>query len=81
VTFPAEIVLAIEVEVLAATRATRGRYHDWRERGAPGEPAQVALAVWLGTNGGRIDLAPDLPADVLEVLVADALERVQHTEP
>jgi hypothetical protein len=76
--FASEVTLDVEVEVLEATRAIRGRYSDRPERSEPGEPAQVAIAVWLQGRAPdhRIDLVPWLPADVLEVLTAEALDRL-----
>jgi hypothetical protein len=72
-TFQAEIALDVEVEVLGGHPGTRGR-------GGPepveADPAELELAVWLGQNGGRIDLAPHLPADVLEALRAEASDRL-----
>jgi hypothetical protein len=76
--FASEVTVDVEVEVLEAVRAIPGRYSDRPERSVPTEPEQVALAVWLqGSDPDRrIDLVPWLPADVLEVLTAEALERL-----
>ncbi|HSS56266.1 MAG TPA: hypothetical protein VLK79_16590 [Gaiellales bacterium] len=79
--FDAEITLDVEVEILDATRGTAGRLGDRPERCYQAEPADVSLAVWLGQNGGRVDLGPHLPADVLESLTAEAVERLQDDEP
>lgn len=72
--FASEIVLDVEVEVLGGHPGTRGRTGP---DPVEADPAEVELAVWLGTNGGRIDLAPHLPTDVLEALQADARERLE----
>lgn len=79
--FTSEVTLDVEVEILDATRGTSGRLADRPERSYPAEPADVSLAVWLGQNGGRVDLVPHLPADVLEALAAEAVERLQDDEP
>jgi hypothetical protein len=76
VIFITEIALDVEVEVLDATRATAGRVSDRPERCTPAEPARVELAVRLWREQVWVDLTPALPADVLEALRADALERL-----
>jgi hypothetical protein len=76
VIFTAEIAIDVEVEVLDATRATAGRVSDRPERCTPAEPAGVELAVRLWRDQVWVDLTPALPADVLEALRADALERL-----
>lgn len=75
-TFPAEVTVEVTVEVLEATRGTPGRVGDRPERCAPAEGDQVTLAVWLCQDAARIELTAALPADVLEALAADALERL-----
>jgi hypothetical protein len=70
VTFSSEITAPVTVEVLDATRATRGRYDDAPERCYPSEGDSVELAVKLG----GVDITSALPADVLEALAAEALE-------
>jgi hypothetical protein len=65
-------VLDVVVEVLNATRETPGRYDDRPERCTPAEPAAVELCVRLG----ELDITAALPADVHELLRADALERL-----
>jgi hypothetical protein len=79
--FPSEVTLDVEVEVLEATRATRGRPGARPEESSPAEPAQIALAVWLQGNESdpahRIDLVPWLPVDVLEALTSEALDRLR----
>jgi hypothetical protein len=76
--FASEVTLDVEVEILEATRAIRGRLSDRPERSVPAEPVQVSLAVWLQGRepDHRIDLVPWLPADVLEALTLEALERL-----
>jgi hypothetical protein len=76
VIFTAEIAIDVEVEVLDATRATPGRYADRPERCVPAEPERVELAVRLWRDQVWVDVTPALPADVLEALRADALERL-----
>ena len=71
-TFDSEITAPVTVEVLDATRATRGRYGDAPERCYPSEGDSVALAVTLG----GIDITAALPADVLEALASEALEQL-----
>jgi hypothetical protein len=76
--FASEVTLEVEVEILEAARAVRGRLSDRPEHSVPPEPVQVALAVWLSSEADhRIDLVPWLPADVLEALTAEALERLE----
>jgi hypothetical protein len=77
--FASEVTLDVEVEILEAARAVRGRLSDRPEHSVPPEPVQVALAVWLHSSepDHRIDLVPWLPADVLEALTAEALERLE----
>jgi hypothetical protein len=77
--FTSEVTLDIEVEILEAVRARRGRPSARPEDSYPAEPAQVALAVWLQGRAPdhRIDLVPWLPADVLEALSLEALERLR----
>jgi hypothetical protein len=72
-TFPAEVTVEVTVEVLEATRGTTGRYADQPERCWPSEPDAVELCVRLGT----VDVTAAVPADVLEALAAEALERLQ----
>jgi hypothetical protein len=76
--FASEVTLDVEVEVLEATRARRGRPYARPEDSAPAEPEQVVLAVWLQGRepDHRLDLVPWLPADVLEALTLEALERL-----
>jgi hypothetical protein len=77
--FTAEVTLDVEVEIVDASRGRRGRYSDRPEESAPDEPEQVTLAVRFGT----LDLTTTLPADVLDALTTEALERLHEaaTEP
>lgn len=75
--YPSEIWLEVEVEVLSASVAWPGRLGDRPERCSPPEPTEVELAVWLGTNGARVNLTAYLPVDVREALEAEALERLE----
>ena len=72
VTFESEITAPVTVEVLEATRATRGRYGDTPERSYPHGRESVELTVWLGS----VDITAALAADVLEALASEALERL-----
>jgi hypothetical protein len=71
VTFASEITVAVQVEVVDYTRATTGRFFDRPERSAPTEPAELELAVRLGS----LDITHAVPADVLDALRAEALEQ------
>ena len=71
-TFTSEVTAPVTVEVLSCTAATRGRYDDRPERSTPAEPEAVELAVRLG----GVDVTAALPADVLEALRDEALERL-----
>lgn len=71
-TFESEITAPVRVEVLDATRATPGRYGDAPERCYPNEGDSVDVTVWLGS----LDITAGLPADVLEALASEALERL-----
>jgi hypothetical protein len=72
VTFTSEVTTPVTVEVLGYTAAIRGRYDDRPERCTPAEPDAVELVVTLG----GVDVTAALPADVLEALEAEALERL-----
>jgi hypothetical protein len=72
VTFESEITAPVTVEVLDATRETRGRFGDAPERCYPSEGDSVELAVRLG----GVDITAALPADVLEGLASEALDRL-----
>ena len=72
-TFESEITAPVTVEVLDATRGTRGRYTDAPEQCYPHERESVELTVRLGT----IDITAALAADVLEALASEALERLE----
>jgi hypothetical protein len=76
VTFPTELTLRVEIEVLDARRGTPGRYDALPEACYPAEPDEVELTVWLGEEP-RLDVTAALPAEVLELLRAEALERLQ----
>ena len=71
-TFESEITAAVTVDVLDVTRARAGRYSDLPERCFPAESDCVELSVKLG----GLDITAALPADVLESLRAEALERL-----
>jgi hypothetical protein len=77
VTFPTEVTLRVEIEVLDARRGTPGRYDALPEACYPAEPDEVELTVWLGEEPARLDVTAALPADILEALTAEALERLQ----
>jgi len=72
VTFESEITAPVTVEVLDATRATRGRFGDAPERCYPSEGDSVSLRVALG----GVDITAALPADVLEALASEAREQL-----
>lgn len=77
--FTAEIALDVEVEILDATRALKGRTSDRPERSIPPEPADVELEVWLVRDPTTlVELTKYLPAEVLEALAYDALERLEE---
>lgn len=71
--FESEITAPVTVEVLDATRGTRGRYGDAPERCFPSELGSVELLVRLG----GVDITAALAADVLEALASEALERLR----
>ena len=71
-TFDSEVCVPVVVEVLDATRATRGRFGDAPERCYPSEGDAVSLRVALG----GVDITAALPADVLEALASEALEQL-----
>jgi hypothetical protein len=71
--FPAEITVAVEVEVLAYTPAEPGRYGDRPERCWPAEPEAVEVAVRLG---GR-EVTDALPVAIRDLLEAEARERIR----
>lgn len=71
-TFDAEVCLSVTVEVQGATKETPGRSGDAPERCYPHEPESVELAVTLG----GVDITAALPADVLDALETEALERL-----
>lgn len=66
--YTTEVELLLDVEVLDATRGRSGTL--W----TPPEPTEVELCVWLGD----LDVTGALPADVLEALRAEALERLEE---
>jgi hypothetical protein len=72
-TFTTDCELELTVEVLDATRAraacTTGPADAW----LPGEGASVDLVVRLGD----VDVTGALPADVLEELAYEALDRLE----
>jgi len=67
VTYTVEVELALTVEVLDAMRGAPAT------REAPPEPEYVCLSVRLGA----LEVTDYLPPDVLDVLEADALERLE----
>lgn len=73
-TFSSEITAPVTVEVLEATRGEPGRYGDAPERCYPSEPGSLTLLVLLG----GVDITAALPADVLEALESEALERLEE---
>jgi hypothetical protein len=76
VTFRAEVTLDLDVEIVDASRGRRGRVGDRPEACSPDEPEEVTLAVRLGT----LDLTARLPADVLDALTTEALERLHEAD-
>jgi len=72
VTFPTEVTVPVDVEVLDYTPASMGRYGDRPEQCVPAEPEALELAVRLG----GLDVTQALPVDVLEALRAEALEQL-----
>jgi len=72
VTFTSEVTAPVTVEILEATRETPGRYDDAPERCIPNTPGLVDVLVTLG----GVDVTMALPADVLEALRDEALERL-----
>jgi hypothetical protein len=76
VTFRAEVTLDLDVEIVDASRGRRGRVGDRPEASTPDEPEEVTLAVRLGA----LDLTATLPADVLDALTTEALERLHEAD-
>jgi hypothetical protein len=76
VTFRAEVTLDLDVEIVDASRGRGGRVGDRPEACTPDEPEEVTLAVRLGS----LDLTARLPADVLDALTTEALERLHEAD-
>ena len=72
--FTTDVELEVTVDVLSAHRGTPARVTGPPDTWEPADPPEVDLAVSLGT----LEITGALPADVLEALTAEALERLEN---